>query len=125
MFEAIDPENCATLSKDVIAQIIRREMGFDGLLMSDDLSMKALSGTLRQRGERALSAGCDMLLHCNGERAEMVEVAHAAIRLDGKALERARAAEEARGTAQGLDVAATNDAMARCFAEAGLEAPAP
>ncbi|MFC4724168.1 beta-N-acetylhexosaminidase [Glycocaulis abyssi] len=124
-YTAIDAENCATLSKDVIAQIIRGEMGFDGLLMSDDLSMKALDGTLRQRGERALSAGCDMLLHCNGERAEMVEVAHAAITLSGKALERAKAAEEARGTAQGLDAAATHDAMARCFAEAGLEAPAP
>ncbi|MGY6661559.1 MAG: beta-N-acetylhexosaminidase [Glycocaulis sp.] len=124
-YTAIDPENCATLSKDVIARIIRGEMGFDGLLMSDDLSMKALSGTLRQRGERALKAGCDMLLHCNGERAEMVEVAHAAVTLSGKALERAKAAEEARGTAQGLDVAATHDAMARCFAEAGLEAPAP
>lgn len=124
-FAAIDPENCATLSKDVIAQIIRSEMGFDGLLMSDDLSMKALDGTLRQRGERALSAGCDMLLHCNGELGEMVEVAHAAITLSGKALERAKAAEEARGRPAGLDVAATNDAMARCFADAGLEPPAP
>ncbi|MGP1276224.1 MAG: beta-N-acetylhexosaminidase [Caulobacterales bacterium] len=124
-FTAIDPENCATLSKDVISTIIRGEMGFDGLLMSDDLSMKALSGTLRQRGERALGAGCDMLLHCNGERAEMIEVAHGAVRLGGKALERAKAAEEARGTPQGLDVAATNDAMARCFTEAGLEPPSP
>lgn len=124
-FTAIDPENCATLSKDVIAQIIRGDIGFDGLLMSDDLSMKALDGTLRQRGAKALSAGCDMLLHCNGDRAEMVEVAHAATTLSGKALERAKAAEDARGTASGLDVAATNDALARCFADAGLEAPAP
>lgn len=124
-FTAIDPENCATLSRDVIAQIIRGDIGFDGLLMSDDLSMKALDGTLRQRGTKALSAGCDMLLHCNGDRAEMVEVAHAAITLSGKALERAKAAEDARGKASGLDVAATNDALARCFAEAGLEPPAP
>jgi len=125
VFEAIDPEHCATLSKDVIAQIIRAEMGFDGLLMSDDLSMKALSGTLRQRGERALKAGCDLLLHCNGERAEMRAVAHAAIRLDGKALERVKAAEKARGIPQGLDAATVNDSMARCFTDAGLEAPAP
>lgn len=74
VYEAIDAENCATLSKKVIAEVIRGHIGFDGLLLSDDLSMQALSGTLKERAERSLAAGCDIVLHCNGKPEEMSQV---------------------------------------------------
>lgn len=124
VYADIDEEHCATLSKDVIAKVIRDEIGFDGLLMSDDLSMKALDGTLEQRGERSLKAGCDMLLHCNGDLKEMIQVAHAAIRLDGKARERAQAAEAARGKPAGLDMDDADKRLKGQFRDAGLEVPA-
>ncbi|PMZ06300.1 beta-hexosaminidase, partial [Pseudomonas sp. FW306-02-H06C] len=63
VYSAIDPERCATLSHRVIATVIRGHMGFDGLLMSDDLSMKALGGAFEHRTEAALAAGCDVVLH--------------------------------------------------------------
>ncbi len=121
IYAAIDPDHCATHSSEVISRIIRQHMGFDGLLMSDDLSMEALSGALQQRGERALAAGCDMLLHCNGKMDEMVAVAHAAVRMDGKAQERGDAALAARKSPSSFDPV---DGVARLdtlFAEAGLE----
>ena len=121
IYAAIDPERCATQSFDVIDQVIRGAIGFDGLLMSDDLSMQALSGDLRQRGERALAAGCDMLLHCNGRMAEMVEVAHAAITLDHEAARRADAALAARHTPSAFDADAAVQALDALFADAGLE----
>ncbi len=72
---AIDPDHPVTLSKRVIDEIIRQEIGFAGQLMSDDLSMKALGGRMQDRAEGALRAGCDLLLHCNGEMAEMAAIA--------------------------------------------------
>ncbi len=84
VYEALDPDHCATLSRDVIAYI-RREIGFDGLLMTDDLSMSALGGSFRDRARGALAAGCDLVLHCNGEMAEMTAVVSAAGRLGEKA----------------------------------------
>ena len=72
IYDAIDETRPATLSPTVISEIIRG-IGFDGLLMSDDLSMKALSGALSQRTEEALSAGCDLVPYCNGDLAEMSE----------------------------------------------------
>jgi beta-N-acetylhexosaminidase len=92
VFEAIDPHLPATLSKRVIKDVIRKQMGFDGLLMTDDLSMKALSGTFAEKTSGALAAGCDMVLHCGGDMSEMEEVAEAAPPLAGKALSRAKAA---------------------------------
>ena len=89
VYSALDPDNCCTLSATIIRDVIRRQIGFDGLVMSDDLSMKALKGTFRERGERAVAAGCDVLLHCNGNMAEMVEVAAAAGTLGGVAEKRA------------------------------------
>jgi len=74
MIPAIDPDNCTTLSAQSIEGVIRNSIGFDGVLMSDDLSMKALSGTLGERTAGALAAGCDIALHCNGDMAEMQEV---------------------------------------------------
>jgi beta-N-acetylhexosaminidase len=70
----IDPTAPATLSKRVISQAIRGEIGFDGILLSDDLSMQALGGKLADRAARALAAGCDLVLQCNGDRREMEEI---------------------------------------------------
>ena len=74
VYTAIDRKRPATTSKKVIKKIIRESLGFDGLLMSDDLSMKALSGDFRQRAKDSLSAGCDVVLHCNGDMDEMKAV---------------------------------------------------
>jgi beta-N-acetylhexosaminidase len=103
VFTALDREAPATLSKKVISSVIRRQIGFRGLLMTDDLSMKALSGSYAERTERALAAGCDVVLHCNGEMAQMEEVAAAAGVLKGKALARARAALKRRRKPQPFD----------------------
>lgn len=92
VFEAIDPWSPATTSREVVQTIIRREIGFDGLLLTDDLSMKALSGGFRDRAEAAFHAGCDVALHCNGQLDEARAVAEAAPRLAGDALRRAEAA---------------------------------
>lgn len=92
VYTAIDPDRPGTASPRVIGDIIRGEIGFDGLLMSDDLSMKALSGTFEARTEAILAAGCDIVLHCNGVMDEMAAVAGAAPRLAGEALRRARQA---------------------------------
>ena len=92
VYTAYDRDNPATLSKKVISKVIRGLIGFDGLLMTDDLSMKALSGSLTEKIQRALAAGCDMVLHCNGILDEMREVAAAAGPLKGKAAGRARTA---------------------------------
>ena len=75
VYEAIDSQRPATTSPKVIRDVIRGEIGFDGLLMSDDLSMKALSGSLDHRAKASLFAGCDVVLHCNGSMAEMREIA--------------------------------------------------
>jgi beta-N-acetylhexosaminidase len=91
VYEAIDGDNPATLSAKIV-RLIRKQLGFDGLLMTDDLSMKALSGTMEERVGRALDAGCDMMLHCNGDFGEMQAVAKASGALKGRALARARAA---------------------------------
>ena len=88
LYEAIDPEQPATLSAKVISEIIRGEIGFDGLLLSDDLSMKALRGTLSELAQRAVAAGCDIALHCNGKMEEMVEVAAGTPPLSKAGLER-------------------------------------
>lgn len=75
VYEAIDPNEPATTSRKVITEVIRGQMGFDGLLMSDDLSMQALSGDFTSRRKAVLSEGCDLVLHCNGEMAEMTPIA--------------------------------------------------
>jgi beta-N-acetylhexosaminidase len=92
VYTAIDPERPATTSPIVIAEVIRGSIGFGGLLMSDDLSMNALSGSLRERATAALAAGCDVALHCNGKLDEMRAVAEAAPVLSGPAERRAESA---------------------------------
>jgi len=97
VFDAWDGKRPATSSPVVIADIIRQRIGFKGLLMSDDLDMKALAfaieGDLGARAERALAAGCDVVLQCSGVLADMVEVAKGCGRLSGTGLERAHAVE--------------------------------
>jgi beta-N-acetylhexosaminidase len=90
VYTAWDSERPASLSPTVIGAIVRERIGFDGFLMTDDLSMNALGGDFAQRTERALGAGCDAILHCNGKMAEMTEVARAARPLSAIADERRR-----------------------------------
>ncbi|MCP5087759.1 MAG: beta-N-acetylhexosaminidase [Rhodobacteraceae bacterium] len=116
VYTAIDPDNCATLSKAAIS-VIRQDIGFDGLLMTDDLSMKALSRGFADRAETALAAGCDVILHCNGDRAEMDEVLGAVPRLTGKALKRADIALERRLAPDDYDPAAHDAALAEILRE--------
>jgi beta-N-acetylhexosaminidase len=77
LYTELDPDNPATLSKRIIDEVIRGQIGFQGLLFTDDLSMQALGGEIGQRAAAALAAGCDVALHCNGERADMQSVAAA------------------------------------------------
>ncbi len=92
VYTALDPDRPATTSPIVMEGVIRGHIGYDGLVMTDDLSMQALSGTFRERTEAAFAAGCDMALHCNGRMEEMSAVAEAAPLLTGEALRRAEAA---------------------------------
>jgi beta-N-acetylhexosaminidase len=92
VYAGIDPVHPATISPTVIKDIIRGHIGFDGLLLTDDLSMKALSGSFGARTEAALAAGCDIVLHCNGRLEEMTEIAAACPLLAGAAERRAKAA---------------------------------
>ena len=96
VFSALDPAQPATTSATIIEQVIRGSIGFQGLLMSDDVSMNALSGSIAGRTRAIISAGCDMVLHCNGKLDEMREVARETPELTGKALQRAERALAAR-----------------------------
>lgn len=92
VYAAIDPRRPATTSRRAIREVIRGEIGFSGLLMSDDLSMKALSGDFAERTRASLAAGCDVVLHCNGDMAEMKPIAEACRPLSGLSRRRADAA---------------------------------
>lgn len=105
VFTAIDPDRPSTQSPTIIGDIIRGAIGFDGLLMSDDVSMGALSGRIADRTRKALAAGCDLALHCNGKLEEMEEVADSSCELAGAALGRAERAQAARRGADAVDLA--------------------
>ncbi len=92
IYAAIDPRRPATTSRKVMAGVVRGAIGFDGLVMTDDLSMKALSGDFAQRARASLSAGCDMVLHCNGDMAEAQAVVAGTKLLVGRSAQRARTA---------------------------------
>jgi beta-N-acetylhexosaminidase len=77
LYPAWDPDRCATLSPTVIEEVIRSRIGFDGLLISDDIAMEALKGSLAERAKSALEAGCDLVLHCSGKLADGGEIAGA------------------------------------------------
>jgi beta-N-acetylhexosaminidase len=103
VFSAVDAAHPATTSATMIERVIRGFIGFQGLLMSDDLSMNALAGSIAERTGAVLAAGCDMVLHCNGKLDEMREVASQAPELSGKALERAVKALASRQAPQPFD----------------------
>jgi beta-N-acetylhexosaminidase len=94
VFEHIDKALPATISPTVIKHIIREEIGFNGLLMTDDLNMHALSGTIAHRAEQAIKAGCDIALHCSGDYQEMKSLVDVANNLNKQALKRSLAAEK-------------------------------
>jgi beta-N-acetylhexosaminidase len=104
VFSALDPVRPATASPIVVQQVMRSEIGFDGLIMSDDVSMKALSGTYLERARAIFDAGLDVVLHCDGELDEARAVASATPELSGESLRRAEAALASRVTPQPLDV---------------------
>jgi beta-N-acetylhexosaminidase len=100
VFTAIDPDEPATLSARVVAEVIRGAIGFDGVLISDDLSMGALGGGLGDRAAKAIAAGCDVALHCNGEPAEMEAVAESTAPLSDAAAKRIARGEVLRTTSR-------------------------
>jgi beta-N-acetylhexosaminidase len=106
VFSAIDAVQPATTSAIMIRDVIRGSIGFEGLLMSDDVSMGALSGTLSERSHAAIAAGCDLVLHCNGNLDEMHAVAGAAPMLEGEAAARAERALALRSNRTAIDLAA-------------------
>jgi beta-N-acetylhexosaminidase len=105
VYMAIDPAAPATLSPRVISEAIRGAIGFDGVLVSDDLSMRALGGEIAERAGRALAAGCDLVLHCNGDRGEMEAIVGAVGPISPRTAARLARAEalRRRSAAAGFD----------------------
>ncbi len=106
VYEAVDPDLPATLSARVIGEVIRGSIGFAGVLITDDLSMRALSGGIAARAAAALVAGCDLVLHCNGNMGEMIEIATVTPPLSAAALRRLADAEACRPSPGPFDRAA-------------------
>ena len=119
VFSALDSAHPATTSATIIEQVIRGRIGFQGLLMSDDVSMNALAGSIAMRTQAIFSAGCDLALHCNGKIDEMWEVARHSPVLSGRALERAMAALASRRPAQPLDRRQARAALDALIEQAG------
>lgn len=105
VFTDIDPENPATTSTAMM-QVIRRDIGFGGLIMTDDISMEALSGDVATRSRAALDAGCDLVLHCNGKPDEMQAVVDVAGPMSLAAIDRADHALSERKTPVPIDISA-------------------
>jgi beta-N-acetylhexosaminidase len=120
VFSALDPAHPATTSATIIEQVIRGVIGFQGLLMSDDVSMNALAGSIAQRTRAIVAAGCDMVLHCNGKLDEMREVAAETPELSGKALQRAMMALASRKPPQPFDRLAARAELDGLIDRAGL-----
>jgi len=119
ILSAVDAERAATVSPTVIRDIIRNRIGFDGLLMSDDISMHALSGDYSSRAQSIYDAGCDLVLHCNGRTEEMRKIGGAAPALGGKTRERAKRALGFRKVPAPLDIAAAREEYLSLLARAG------
>src|SRR5579885_3418885 len=117
VFSAIDPATPATTSVTMVRDVIRGFIGFQGLLMSDDISMGALSGTIAERCRAAIAAGCDVVLHCNGDLAEMSAVADSVPELTGAAGKRAESALALRSAPEQFDVEAARSLFARMMSE--------
>ena len=118
VFSSIDPVAPATTSVTMVREVIRGHIGFDGLLMSDDLSMNALSGTLAERARATLVAGCDVVLHCNGTLEARREAADACPPRSGEAKRRADAALAAWRAPAPFDVARAREEFAGIMASA-------
>jgi beta-N-acetylhexosaminidase len=88
VYESVDKKNSASCSRKVISGVIRKDIGFKGLLLSDDLGMNALTGSMGERAERVLKAGCDIALHCSGKLDEMKDVAARAQKMTKAAVKR-------------------------------------
>ncbi len=116
IYEAIDPDLPATLSPKVIAEVIRGEIGFDGVLLTDDLSMKALQGSLAELARNSLSAGCDVVLHCNGDMAEMRQVAAGTAPLSAQGKRRYEQGKARLAAAATVEARALRDELARLIA---------
>jgi beta-N-acetylhexosaminidase len=119
VFSAIDPAHPATTSATMVSQVIRGLIGFQGLLMSDDVGMHALAGSIGARTRAVFAAGCDMVLHCSGDLQEMQEVAREAPVLSGKPLDRARAALASRKAPQPFDRVAGRAELDQLIARRG------
>src|SRR3954453_7772747 len=122
VFSALDSAQPATTSATIIEQVIRGHIGFQGLLMSDDVSMKALAGSIGERSRAIVAAGCDMVLHCNGNLDEMRAVAHEAPLLSGLALDRAKRALASRKPPRPLDRVAARAELDELIGRAGVGA---
>lgn len=105
LYPALDAENCASCSPAIITDIIRGDIGFDGLLLSDDIGMAALSGTMPERARAVIAAGCDIALHCSGDFAEMAALADAVGAISDAGAARLARALAWADTAAGGDVA--------------------
>jgi beta-N-acetylhexosaminidase len=120
VFSALDPAHPATTSATIISQVIRGVIGFQGLLMSDDVSMNALAGSIAERTRAIITAGCDMVLHCNGNLDEMRDVARETPELTAKALERASRALASRKAPQPFDRPAARTRLDALIERAGM-----
>jgi len=118
VFTAIDPVTPATTSVTIVREVIRGLIGFDGMLMTDDVSMQALTGDMRARSRASLAAGCDVVLHCNGRFDEMYAVAEAVPPLEGAAARRAAAALAWRRPGPEIDMAEARKRFAAMMAPA-------
>ena len=119
VFSAFDPAHPATTSATMIEQVIRGLIGLQGLLMSDDVSMNALAGSVAERTRAIFAAGCDMVLHCNGKLDEMRLVTRETPELSGKALARAKRALAARKAPLAFDRAAARAELGALIERAG------
>ena len=122
VFSALDAAQPATTSATIITQVIRGAIGFQGLLMSDDVSMNALQGSIAERTRAIVAAGCDIVLHCNGKLDEMRQVAAETPLLAGDAQARAARALAARRPAQPFDRVAARAELDALIARAGVSA---
>jgi beta-N-acetylhexosaminidase len=119
VFETIDRERPASTSAQVIAEVVRGAIGFDGLLMSDDLGMQALSGTIAERAQAVLAAGCDLALVCSGDLADTEAVAAVTPQLVGAGLQRYERARTMVGRQQAFDLAEAESCLAQALRAQG------
>jgi beta-N-acetylhexosaminidase len=120
VFSALDPAHPATTSATIVSEVIRGTIGFQGLLMSDDVSMNALAGSIAERSRAIIAAGCDLVLHCNGKLDEMREVARETPELSGEASQRATRALKSRRSPQPFDRARARVELDALMERAGM-----